>query len=168
MKRNHLWRDSEVTQNSSLPNQRWHMAQWCWAGDKQQNMLCLKKTTTRCCFLIVFIKEELLRSHGSCCFFPIFPPSSFSYTGCLFLALSLPCLSSLVGSTGAIKLWFLFGNFIILPWFVEASGGNDWTVTSKQCGSFWHSAAKHRSALLLTEPRTKVLIPCLPLAVPPH
>lgn len=127
-----------------------------------------KKTTTQCCFLIVFIKEELSRSHGSCCFFSIFPPSSFSYTGCLFLALSLPCLSSLVGSTGAIKLWFLFGNFIILPWFVEASGGNDWTVTSKQCGSFWHSAAKHRSALLLTEPRTKVLIPCLPLAVPPH
>lgn len=72
MKRNHLWRDSEVTQNSSLPNQRWHMAQWCWAGDKQQNMLCFKKTTTRCCFLIVFIKEELSRSHGSCCFSPSF------------------------------------------------------------------------------------------------
>lgn len=49
----------------------------------------------------------------------------------------------------------------------QSQRGNDWNHDF-EASSFQYSVAKRRSALMLTEPWTKVLILCLPPAVPPH
>lgn len=141
MKHNHLWRDSEVTQKA-----HYQINTGAWLSDAEQETNSKNTHKSQLC------ADELFSLIS---FFPTF---SFCLHWLLHWFISDPPLVLNGYLCGCSQHRLSLKNFIIQPQFVKARGGMTKTMISKQFSSFQHSEAKLYSALMLTEPWTKVLI----------